>query len=763
MIALPFTLLFYYGVLGLIFGTVSLFGSKGFIVIHPAAWEVALGIGAAGLLALGARQRNAAISGALNRGALVALIIVLLSDIPARHFGFYLGSGTIADVVLLGLTLTLILGSWDEPKRFAAIFSPVALLATQALMASAFLSFADGRLIFSDDHPTFVYRLQLLRDHFPQIPFYSTDWNLGYQAREFYATGVLNVFALVAPFLYSIADFHTLEGASVYTYFIPYLYMFIMPWSVYLAARLLGLRMGAGAAGLLALGPSATFFEWLLKYGTIGFTLSAGLFALSLALALRLGVDKEEPRLGHGLALAAVASLCLTWTLTAWALLPVLFAAALRPKHLLQRKRARAIALFALLFIGLNASWWVTFVRESRVLDFLSGSSLPGTSHAIYPGEHLDQISADRAKEAAASPPDRNFTEMTKHGFSRLRDGLAKVNPLILLLSFPGLVCLPVRRHRFVLTATIVWLIVGAWWGDQFKPQLEMRRMVIHASFLMCILAAAAIERWIAAEAPLGKLKRFSSRSALVLLMGAVVLSPLTTSAMYLNRSLEKFQFAPEMLGPFIEAIREHGGDGTVFFAGFILHDLGASNPLAQNGGHVAPLATFTDKHLYASDFQHRKWSSVDPIPESYRRRGPEGVEEFLDMINATSVVTFHTPWTRYCRAQGYREAFSAGNFRLFIRQGPQSGYFLRGAGRLLPTRSGLELVAHTEEIVLRFRHLRGLEVSPSSVELFAEPMFHEELGGGKTAEVNFVGLRVPTSVVSSGEPIRIGYRVGED
>ena len=50
------------------------------------------------------------------------------------------------------------------------------------------------------------------------------------------------------------------------------------------------------------------------------------------------------------------------------------------------------------------------------------------------------------------------------------------------------------------------------------------------------------------------------------------------------------------------------------------------------------------------------------------------------------------------------------------------------------------------------------LKTDTPGVELFPVPAFTDELGGGRTEEVQFVGVRIPPQVLSAKKVIGIGF-----
>lgn len=698
----------------------------------------------------------------------LAFVVLLASDFVQRGFSFYSSSTVRVDLILLGSILTFALifraeGVAARLERLRFLLSPLLLFAVQVLIATSFLRELGGRMIWSDDHPSFLYRLAMLRDNFPNIPFYNVDWNGGYNAREFFPSGVLNVFLFTWPCVYWCPDIVDPQNSWIYGLIVPYLYVFLTPWSVYFAARTLDCdREVAVVSGLLALGPALTFFEWMLKYGTLGFSLSTGLLPLAFAFSYRLALEERPPSWRDVGALLIVGSCCLVWSLSFLALLPVLILALIRFRRVFGEPSIRSgrrgkVLAFALLFACLNGPWIVTFFRESKVVTFLQLETLPGSESRGFRAPPSDEA-------LASSVPIMTHLE---HSHEKFKELLIKINPLLLVFGVLGLGLLAGGERRYLLTFTILWLLILAALGEEFKPQLELRRLLTVASFFMTIPAAVGLVSLLRLFLDSLRNAAFFRRSlglvSLVLLLGSLALSVVLVNGVYLNRSSERYRPEQPIVDQLSAGIKQHGGAGRTVFLGFILHDLGAQSYATQDGGHIAPLPYFTGKELYASQYYHAKWSAVDPIPAEYRRRGSEGIEEFLDLINATAVVTFLPEWTKYCRSnERYREVFHLGRFRIFVRAGAASGYFVKGKGEILPRQAGsagLALLPEAEEIVIKYRYLPRLKLKdPSLAEIRPIPAFEEELGGGKREQVYFIGLKVSKPALEAKAKIEIGF-----
>ncbi len=762
--ALPLgSCLLLYAFLGFFAGAVRI-SALGQLDLTPRILKVVAGGGAAVLLSAAWWQAGRSVwqlsAKWLGLAALAALILLTASEYSSQSFIFFQGPFLAADVLAAGaliLAAVLLLGVRSQVLNVES-----GLILVQVLCAFSLINYWDSRLIFADDHPSFLYRFQLLREHFPFIPFYNTDWNGGYSGREFFPSGMLNVFLFFWPVVYFTADFGSSVGMNAYN-FVLLLFIFIIPWANYAAARLFGCsRLAAVCAGALCLGPSLSYFEWLLRYGTLGFVFSAGMSPLALALAYRLSLSEQRPRLIHLLALLVFSFCAISWSLSALVFMPITLAALAKWRTTFGADRRKLVLAFVILFAAINGPWMKVFIRESKVFSFVSGQTMPGSDTRSVSGASVTANSAGAETEA--------FVPLLKKKYKAFKQELRKVNPVILFMFIPGIAMLLGGSPGLLLLATVLWLLFVAIVGDALKPQLELRRMIIPASYLMAIAAGVGIKKallWMLdglRDAEAGRTRRFSSAVGAVMMAGLLILSPLTAAAHFTNKRETFYRFAPDYFVELAEAIKRHGGDGRTLFFGFILHDFGASSWAAQDGGHIAPLAQLSGKEMYASDYYHSRWSTVDPIPASFRKRGSEGIEEFLDLVNVSAVVTFKREWLEYCRKHQdvYTEVYRGGRFRLFTRaRRPElsgdAGYFYRGGGHVRRLSDGFAVRPEGAEVVVKYRFHPMLTAYPKgSAELFAVPAFIEDRGGGKQEQVSYVGVR--RLGVEPEAEIRVGF-----
>lgn len=664
--------------------------------------------------------------------------ILLFSNFVLRRFSFYSGDSVFFDAISFGFVISIIVLIY---KRFLikyfrqeTLLVIVLLLSLQAYFSYLFLNYSAGRLIFSDDHPSFLYRIELLKRFFPNIPFYSTDWNAGYSAREFYPSGMLNIFFAAYP-LISQFDLSNIYSASDYTLLIPYLYIFLVPLAVFFSCFVFGLsRRAAIIAAILALGPSMGFFEWLLKYGTQGFSFAAGVLPLSFAYAYKVGVSSKKVSWLDLVLLLIFSFFSLTWSLCAFVFLPV-FILSLFSGKLFKRDNLIKIFVFAFAFISLHSLWVPTFFEESKVFSFIQGAELPGSKKQEIHSNVTHTDSSSRAKL------DVKFAKAKKHFMASMQ----KINPLIVIFFIPGIMLLE-KNLRKVFFATCLWLMILSFLGTMFKPQLELLRMLIVFAFLACVPVSLVCDTALKRLLETNKLS-FSSLItflSFVVISGGFVLSPINVSYAYTNRSDEHFIFAPNEFYELAEGIRINGGNGRTFVSGFILQELGAQSYNSQEGGHIAPLAMYANKGMYAFGYYHNLWSTVDPIPNSFRKRGEEGIEEFLDLINATAVISHKREWVNYFQNRSwYKEVLKTGRFRIFKRlerEDKKHSFVLSGDAEVKVYQNRINVFAKSKEVILKFRHLPKLKAKPQEgVSLEPYYVFTEELGVSKTRDVYFI------------------------
>ncbi|MCB0358044.1 MAG: hypothetical protein KDD44_00355, partial [Bdellovibrionales bacterium] len=600
--------------------------------------------------------------------------------------------------------------------RFERLPYRLLLFFAIGVAAVSFYQRSGGHLIWSDDHPTFMYRLWLLDRHFPTVLFYNPLWNAGLYAGDLIATGSLNVFFLFWPLLKLFGPF------TVYNTLVVLLLFVLSPAAVYLAARVIEQRSPVAAvAALLSLTGSLYWYVWSLKYGTMGFMVTALLVPLNIAIASRLVCSRRELLAWQGVVFVCTLSLMLFWTPSSFVFLPLAVCALLRIRHVL-RKRFFLPIVAALLV--LNVPWMTMLVRSTNVLGFVS-QGVFDTERSTEVNRHAEFVPAHDDGETASAGEASHFLEA---GMKTFQEKAASTNPLVLVFGPLGLVLLR-RGSRLGFSLTAVWLLVMGAVLAPLKPQFELSRMLVILAQLLTIPAAVLLVRLfdsVRERLALGRLRHplatvtermrdrlnlFASCSATALCGGFLLTGPFVTGSIVWNRAHHQFYFADPTAEHLVDAIREHGGRGRVLFSGFILHEL--------SGGHIAPLAALTGIPMIARSQVHNNWWRRDVIPQSFIDEGFDGIEHYMDLMNVELIVAHERPWRKFFaeHPERYTELWRSGSFVLFRRLAPLS-YFLEGSGTVLrQTSDSVELRLDTPDAVVKFHWVEQIESSACTLE----------------------------------------------
>lgn len=577
------------------------------------------------------------------------------------------------------------------------------------LLGISFFTVSKGALLLSDDHASFVYRLLLLRENFPFIPFYNPLWNAGVDARDFFATGALSPFLMFLPLWY------VWDPAAIYNFVIVAILFGLAPLCIYLAARIEGFSSAVcSISATLSLATSLLWYRWGLAYGTLGFITTTSLLPLVLSM-IGAYFDSGRPwRARDSVLLVVAGTLMILWTPTGLTLVPAFLLALLRLPTLVQRPHLLRIVGFGAL---INLPWLALFWTVSNVGSFLTSHQPPPQRieaqqaapapepqrSTIAPGTVVDAP----AEAAAQSPAQGKAFKHRAGGFSfkrslkSLRETAVSTNPLLLFLIVPGLTLL--GAHSIALwVLTSAWLFFLGTAVVAWKPQLELDRMLLVLAHIGCVPAGAALT----SLAVRFKESRIPARLAIACAFGFLLLGPFVAGAIVYQRTLVPYSFADKRITDIQEAIREHAGAGRVAFSGFVLHELSNS--------HLAPLALWTRTPLVAMSPMHDQWRYVDLIPKDFFVRGEEGIEEYFTLMNATAVFAHEKSWRGYfsSRPALYRRVWGEPKFELYERYAYSPTYFAEGRGEILEqTEHGITVRADSSDLLLKFRYFPFLRV----------------------------------------------------
>lgn len=620
------------------------------------------------------------------------LLIVFFSDWLLRGYNLLQGPLIRGEIILFFIVSLLLL------VRFYKASLTVIAIAAPLLLTFWFFQTSRGELLFTDDHATFLYRLYLLKENFPFIPFFNPQWNGGIDARDFFATGTLNIFSIFAPLIYTF----NLEKA--YNVIIAILLFGLLPLSSFFAAKYENLPKPAPAiAAVLALSSSLLWYRWTLRYGTLGFATTAVLMPFNLALISKILDPGRELKVKDVILAFFSISLMLMWTPSGLALSPTILIGAFAIRRLLKKPYILKLVLALIIF---NLPWVMLFWSASNVSTFLQHE------------KPLEMITQDRTTDDyKRTKEDKIETHKISKKLEQaglnlpvsvkiLREWAVSTNPLLLFLVLPGILLLR-PYSRFVYGAVLGWLIVLGSILVPLKPQLELDRMLV--LFAICAVAPVSMAIY--------KLLTQAKNSWACHALAAVTLSFLlsgfvSTGAIVKNRSIVPYFFMQARPKAAIAAIKDNVKEGRLLFSGFMLHHLGSA--------HLAPLPYFTGVPMIASSHVHNLWEYKQVFPHSFISREPEGIFEYLDLYNVSTVIAHEKRWRKFFSK--YPDRFELkwqdGPFRLYKVKNFTDNYFIEGRGKLIDqSTNSITLKLATTDAVLKFNYFPFLKSSACNIK----------------------------------------------
>ena len=576
------------------------------------------------------------------------------------------------------------------------------LPAIASLLATwSFFLRSNGALLFSDDHTMFLFRLKLLKENFPFIPFWFPLWNGGIDARDFFATGALNAFFLSAPLVYAF------PVEQVYNFIIAFFLWVVVPLASYLTARKFDPdRCVAAVAALLSMSTTLLWYRWALQYGTVGFIISSAILPLVFALATRF-IARSDLTWKEALAFILTTTLMLLWSPSGMALAPLALIALPRLKTILSSRRHQ---LTILLIIAVNLPWMMMMWKVSGVGRFLKSESAVVAHQTITQPPTSDKPAATQPSQPSGTHYRHRAGGLEfKKSLKRWQENAGSMNPLIFVLALPALATLPtaLRLSYALITG---WLLFLGTFGVSLKPQLELDRMIVLATVVLCYPVARFIVS-VFKQAHTSKLMKASA----VTLGSFLVIGPFTTTSILMNRSHIHYFFATPEVQTLAETIEQHANGGRALFSGCVLHEL--------SGGHLAPLPFWAKTPLIASSYAHNIWRYEQPIPKSFMDQGDEGIRRFFDLMNVT-VVTAHEPyWRKYFleRSAEYKEIGRQEGFILFSRIKASPSYVIEGEiVDLQQDSNSARFTPRSDRVVLSFKYYPFIKSSHCTITPFS-------------------------------------------
>ena len=616
------------------------------------------------------------------------LIAVFASDWIERPWSLYQGP-TIRGELFLGAILSYVLlrHTW---KHYAIVLPVLSV----GLLIWSFTTEADGRLLFSDDHAMFLFRLKMLVENFPMIPFWSPLWNSGFDARDYFATGALNFFFVFSPILYAFSIEH------VYPYLIAILLWICLPCSIYISSRLLHYPKTYGfIASTVALSTGLFWYRWALKYGTLGFITSSILLPIVVVLWHRF-IKKKSPSLWIRFFLIVTTTLMCLWSPSALATLPIgFFVVHSLPRLIVSKKHVVTV----LLLVAMNLPWMCMMWKVSSVGKFLNTEQAHTSSSITDPHSVVEGAGAIKSKRSTYRH--RSGSLNLKEAINQWHKNAHALNPILVILGIPSILLLA-RKERLLFGTLVAWMLFMGTILVPIKPQLELDRMIVMASVLICIPVGRALTRLFL------KASRSSGHRLAGSVVGAFLLiGPFTTSAIVLNRSDEAYSFLSPSSDELIQAIKANTSKGRVFFTGCVLHEL--------DGGHLAPLPLWADAEMIATSYAHNIWNYTQPFPKDVLEGGIPAIEAYLHSRDV-SLITAHEPvWISFLKKNKklYERISEHGKFVLFKRKFYTPNLVVEGDLReLVRSTNAISFIPTTPSVTLNYTYYPFLRASSGHI-----------------------------------------------
>lgn len=464
-----------------------------------------------------------------------------------------------------------------------------------------------GEPIYQDDHPSFMQRLHVFGQTFPQVLYYDSMWNAGGAQSYLVSSGTAAPGILAWP-LWRFFPVH-----EVYTLGLMWLYLIVVPACILLATRLMGGGWTAClAAGALALGATRVVFRWQFQFGTLGFSVAMPFLVLAIACLYRL-LYKEDTRWWVSALLVLSGYLYLCWPAG------VVFAAL--PMVLVGLGGIRGLTNYKVLGRLLACMLALALLMSPYLFAVLNHSKVTELSKAVRIADGFDLM----------------FYKALLYG-----------HPLLLIGGLFGCVGLPGvlggeacgRRRAICLALLGLVLTMGA---AVFAPHLELVRASVPL-FLVAILPASfLLESWLETKTERPLLAAPAAAG-----LGLIVLGVVTCADYYGNRAEEyyiKKDVAPETaavkhtrfayIDDFVAWAKTAPKDGRICFLGRTQEKYARA--------HSAYLPVWANHAMMAGDYYAfpEELYKVRMPPSPYFDHGIQGWMAYLQRYNVKYVVTF--------------------------------------------------------------------------------------------------------------------------
>ena len=602
---------------------------------------------------------------------------------------------------LLGAPFALV-----RSRRWLDWALPCLLVAAELLCARALWGLTGGLPVYSDDHPSFLFRIQEFWHSLPWRENYVPHWNAGVVNNVISSSGTAGYALLTAP----LRLLSTMPGET-HTAGLFLVQAVIIPWTTVWGMRANRFAWRAAwTAGLLALFANRVFFLWAFHFGTVGFGTSMA-FVPAAFLFLYAVAEKRFASFGNLVGLLFSMSFLCQWP-------PMWFVAA-------------TMALAAL-------TSWRRWLLNWRVFVTLL---VAGALTLILLVPTLRSVAGGRDLIAYTTANHRPFS--WAGAFETLRLGLGdltfRVHPVVLVLGFGGLWTVqekPLRRWLAIATIGI-WAAFAV--GAEAMPRMQLPRLAL-ASAMLAVVPAAVLagQIWRDHKAPLLLLQ--SS------LLALLVLGIPNTTKLYGGKGFAPFRAMPAFTANLAAWVHANVPEGSRFlFAGRTQHSYGR--------GHVAYLPVLAGREMMSCDYYDFPPGTFEPdYPPKSSRAEPGGMHAFMVRHGVSHVIAFRPQYLEYLRSEPWNyepvpdfESEEWGPFRVFRVRGSH-GVFLEGRGRVESDFNRIRVdfgPNPPERAVVAYNWNDRLEVeAPAEIAPYETGTILGRNGAGEPIPVRFVEIR---------------------
>lgn len=581
---------------------------------------------------------------------------------------------------------------WLVPLIFVA---GIILCITQLLM------WTGGEALYRDDHPSFMFRIWLTLETFPQMRNYLPMWNAGAVDIAALTSGIHGLAISWWPI------FSRFPVEQVYTFVIGLTFAAIIPMLAVCSVRGLGVPWHyAAVAGCLSLGVSQHFFLWLFNYGTIGASLAMTFVVPVSALVFR-SIWLRQPGWGVGVCLILAVIYLLNWQPG------TIMLAAMIPGALLCWQRWSKRKILFLVVCGV-----VTIILFIPTTLTIFGGDSSVASFALA-GKPTDAI-------------DWSFT-MWKAGGKHLVAHMVEMHPILLIFGLVGLFGAAPRGIRLFYLPLFLILAFLTGWGPALKPNLQLSRMGIPLAFALVVPATVTLSRLLRNE----RISRSAMRAAIVLLLAAGVWS---TARIYGNEAKFRVSTAANAQTVIGWLKTETPQEGRVLFAGSTVHGVG--------GGHIAHLPVMTGREMCAVDYYHFPPEMVFyEYPPAAFLTGEQRIIEFMEWHDVSHVLTIRAHWKDFLSRHGETfELLHDQDGIAMYRMKRSPSRWMEGYGTITTAPNRIDVIPDdpSSNAVIKYVWAPHLTVNPPA-EIYPVPL---------DPALSFIGIRP-----NGAKSIRIEYQ----